>query len=544
MRYTISMLKSLQIKNIALIPEVEIEFGEGLNVLTGETGAGKSIIIGSFNFVLGQRLDKTIIRQGAAFARVDAVFAVAGAERAKITDISGVDFSDNTVILSRILKADGKSECRISGTVVTADVLRNSAAVLVNIHGQHETEVLLKPKLHVTILDNFGGQKVHAVRCEYLEEADRLKELQKQLKTFGGDEYERKRLVDMYQYQIKEIEDAKLKDNEDVELAEKKSRMQNFEKIATNLGEIVGNLCGDNGVEDGVRQFVAGLSGLSHLDSRIEKFYETAKSLKIELDDLSGDIQSYLDNLEFDENEFKRVDARLDEIKVLKRKYGSSITEIFAFLNDTRASLDFLCRSEQDTERIKREIQAQEKIVAEHADRLIAVRQQTAKVLEQKLVEQLKDLGMPSARFECTNISVDGVEFLFSANAGESVRPLVHIISGGEMSRVMLALKDVTANLEGVGTLVFDEIDTGISGTMGHKIAEKMAAICKFHQVIAVTHLAQIAARAASHFLICKTEAGGKTLTTVHKLTEGGHKEELTRMVGGAEFMQKIVKSE
>ena len=538
--YIIVMLQSLRIQNIALIPEVEIEFGQGLNVLTGETGAGKSIIIGSFNFVLGERLNKNVIRQGAAFARVDAVFNAPGAERSKITEISGVDFNDSTVILSRTLKTDGKSDCRINGVTVTAEILRNSAAVLINIHGQHETEVLLKPKNHVNILDSFGGQKVHTVKRTYLDEHQQLQSLKKQLKAFGGDDAERKRLIDMYQYQICEIESAGLKDDEDISLTEKKSRMQNFEKIAIGLGSAVSAFDGDGGVESVIGSVISALTGISHIDSRIEKFLEHVKSVKIDLDDLGSDMQNYLDNMEFDEDEFKRVDARLDEIKILKRKYGNSIADIFSFLNETRRNLDFLTRGEEDMEKIKRDIEAQQQVVKDAADRLTEIRRQTAESLEGKLAPHLKDLGMPSARFQCTDITVDSVEFLFSANAGENLRPLVHIISGGEMSRFMLALKAVTANLEGVGTLVFDEIDTGISGTMGHKIAEKMAAICKFHQVIAVTHLAQIASRAQRHVLIKKEEINGKTITNVIKLDEAQARQELTRMVGGADFISSF----
>ena len=521
------MLVSLKIQNVALIPEVEIEFGAGLNVLTGETGAGKSIIIGSFNFVLGERLNKNVIRAGANSARVDAVFNVLGAEARKVASASGIEIPDNTVILSRVLKTDGKSECRINGNVVTSEMLRLVAATLVHIHGQHETEVLLKPKNHVNILDTFGGQKIFTMRGEYQEELSRLQELQKKLKGFGGDEFERKRLIDMYQFQIKEIEDARLRDNEDTLLFEKKMKMQSFEKISAGLG--------------------GALSALSNIDTSfvgalcvVEKLQDTAKSIKIDIDDLTGDIQKYLDGLEFDEEEFARVDTRLDEIKVLKRKYGASIADIFTFLNETRRQLDFLTRSEEDMERIKREIEEQEQVVKSCGERLTETRTAVARDFEKRLVEHLCDLGIPSAQFECANIGVDSVEFLFSANTGERVRPLSHIISGGEMSRFMLALKTVTANLEGVGTLVFDEIDTGISGIMGHKIAEKMSAICKFHQVIAVTHLAQIAARSEHHFLISKAETGGKTVTGVQKLSESGHQFELKRMAGGEDFLSKL----
>jgi len=536
------MLSKLQIQNVALVTQLEIEFGDGLNILTGETGAGKSIIIGSFNFILGQRLDKSVIRGGANFARVDAIFLPLGTERNKVEQLSGVEILDNQIILSRTIKATGSGECRINGTIVTAEILRLAAGVLINIHGQHETEVLLKPKNHVAILDSFGGQRVINARNNYLDEVDELKKLEKQLKIFGGDDFERKRLVDMYQYQIKDIEDANLRDGEDDELAEKKNKMMNFEKLTNGLKTAASLFDGDNGIENLTRQAVTALGGISHLDPRIERYYDTAKSLKIEIDDLVGDIQSYFDDFEFDENEFKRVDERLDEIKVLKRKYGSSIAEIFTFLNETRASYELLTRSEEDVEKIKIQIEKKKTQIQSLADQLVAIRRSVAADLESKIVTEIKDLGMPSARFTVADICVDNVTFLFSANAGVAPRPLVHIISGGEMSRFMLALKVVTANMDSVGTLVFDEIDTGISGIMGHKIAEKMTSICKFHQVIAVTHLAQIAATADNHFLISKQEINIKTTTSVSKLSKSQSKNELARMVGGEDFVKNLTK--
>ena len=537
------MLKTLLIQNVALIAAQDIEFGPGLNVLTGETGAGKSIIIGSLNFILGAKLEKSVIRQGAPMARVDAVFDVKGAERAKITEISGVDAPEPEVILTRTIKPTSSGECRVNGTIVTADTLRAVAAVLINIHGQHDTEILLKPKNHVAILDTFGGQKVRAAANEYHDELNRLNEIKKRLKAFGGDDFERKRLLDMYQYQIKDIESAKLRDGEDEKLAERRAKMMNFEKLSAGLANAVATFGeGDDGIDGSMRSLLGTLSAIANVDARSEKFCETARSIKIELDDLCGDIQSYLDDLEFDPEEFKRVDARLDEIKILKRKYGSTIPAIFAFLNDARAGYDLLTRSEEEIEKIKSDIATQETVVANTGNALVEARLVAARDLESKLLPHLADLGMPRAQFRVDDVTVDGVNFLFSANAGQDVRPLVHIISGGEMSRFMLALKAVTANIDGVDTLVFDEIDTGISGTMGHKIAEKIATICKFHQVIAVTHLAQIAAVAHHHHLITKEEVGGKTITSVTKLTDSAVKGELSRMVGGEEFVKKITK--
>ena len=535
------MLKSLHIQNIALITDLEIEFGDGLNVLTGETGAGKSIIIGSFNFILGQRVSKEIIRHGAPSARVDAEFIVAGAERNIITEQSGIELLDAQVILSRVLKTDGKGECRINGTIVTADTLRTVAGLLINIHGQHETEVLLKPKNHVAILDGFGGQRLIGLCNNYAEEQEHLGELKKSLKAFGGDDAERKRLVDMYQFQIHDIETANLRDNEDIELAEKKSRMQNFEKLSKGLLDAINLFEGETGLESQMRAILGAINSVSHLDGRVEKFYETARSIKMETDDLIGDMQRYYDDLEFDPDEFARVDARLDEIKVLKRKYGSTVPEIFTFLNETRASLEQISRSDADIERIQKKITESTEIARGLADKLVHERMTVAREMETKIVAELHDLGMPSAKFRVDDITVDGATFLFSANAGIAPRPLVHIISGGEMSRFMLGLKSVTANMNGVKTMVFDEIDTGVSGIMGHKIAEKMQSICKYHQVICVTHLAQIAAVANRHFSIHKTEEGNRTLIYGTELRGADAKAELARMVGGAEFVQKIV---
>jgi len=527
------VLKSLHIQNIALIADLEIEFGTGLNVLTGETGAGKSIIIGSLNFILGQKLNKSIIRQGANHARVDVVFVAHGAERNKITELCGVDFTDNTVIISRTLKADGKTDCRINGTVVTADTLRAVAGVVINIHGQHETETLLKPKNHVAILDGFGGQKVINSRNNYTDAVAALNDLKKQLKSFGGDEFERKRLIDMYQYQIRDIETANLHNGEDGELLEKKTRMQNFEKLKMGLGAAVA-------VESNFGEILSALQGIAHLDGKAEKLYETAKSVKVEIDDIAGDIESYCDGLEFDEEEYRRVNERLDEIKVLKRKYGGTINDILGFMNEARAKLELLDKSEEQAEHTKTQITGQEKIVTERGEELIKTRREVATDMEVKITTHLHELGMPSAKFRVADITVDEVAFMFTANAGQEPKPLANIISGGEMSRFMLALKAVTANIDGVGTIVFDEIDTGISGIMGHKIAEKITAICNFHQVIAVTHLAQIASVATQHYQISKTEEHGKTTVAVTKLNPPARKIELTRMVGGEEFVKSF----
>jgi len=533
------MLQSLKIQNVALIPQVEIEFDNKFNVLTGETGAGKSIIVGSFQFILGEKLKTTVIRSGESFAKVDAVFSMRGSELGPISKITGIEFDDNTVILTRILKADGRSECRINGDVVTIAVLKEAAAHLIHIHGQHDTEVLLRNKNHIEILDAFGCQYIPKVKAEYIEEYERLRSYREGLKAFGGTDAERDRMIDMYTFQIREIENARLRNGEEVELSEFKQRMMNFEKISNGLSVASSVFRGENGA--GFGQVIAALTSVAHLDSKLEKILEVARTIKYEIDEVADSVTNYLDTLEYDEEKFRAVDARLDEIKVLKRKYGTDISQILGFLADAREKLDFLTRSIDDIEQTKKRITAQESIVRAVAAQLSEARRDAAERFSAEMVRGLGELGMERAdimvkfrTIEPSGNGCDEVEFLFSANAGEAVRPLASIISGGEMSRFMLALKSVTARIDNVSTVVFDEIDTGIGGTMGTRIAEKIKALSKYHQVIVVTHLPQIAAMADTHFQIAKGEVGGKTITSILKLKDSEQVHELARMVGSA----------
>ena len=533
------MLQSLKIQNVALIPQVEIEFDDKFNVLTGETGAGKSIIVGSFQFILGEKLKSTVIRSGAQFAKVDAVFSVSGSELEPIAKLAGIEFEDNTVILTRTLKSDGRSECRINGDIVTIAVLKEAAAHLINIHGQHDTEVLLRPKNHIEILDGFGCEYIPPSKADYMEEYERLRIYREGLKSFGGTDAERDRMIDMYNYQINEIESARLKDGEEEELYEFKQKMMNFEKINAGLSAVTGVFQNEGGV--GFGRVISALASVSHLDSKLEKILEAARAVQYEIDEVYDGVTGYLDALEYDEEKFRAVDARLDEIKVLKRKYGADIPKILTFLNEARSGLEFLTKSAEDIEQAKKRIAMQEELVRAAALRLSEARRDAANRFSHEMAKGLSGLGMERAQITVSFKDIapgangcDEVEFLFSANTGEAVRPLASIISGGEMSRFMLALKTVTARIDNVSTLVFDEIDTGIGGTMGTRIAEKIQTLSKFHQVIVVTHLPQIAAMADTHFQIAKAEAGGKTVTNIIKLGESEQVAELARMVGSA----------
>jgi DNA repair protein RecN (Recombination protein N) len=535
------MLQSLKIQNIALIPQVEIEFGSNLNVLSGETGAGKSIIIGSFNFILGEKLKKEVIRSGANFAKVDAVFSETTETLSAITEISGIEFADDTVIVSRVLKSDGKSESRINGDIVTTAVLKDVASRLINIHGQHEHEVLLKPKKHLDILDSFGQEKINATKGQYHAEFAKLKELERGLKSFGGSDAERGRMIDMYTYQINEIEAARLVVGEDDELMEYKRVAQNFEKISNALNSAKQMLDTERGALDLFKTALHSIGTVSNLDAKIEKIYDNAKRVQYDLDDISDSLMSHLDDCEFDEEKFKSVDERLDIIKSLKKKYGVTISDILAFLDEANEKLSFLNRSADDIEKTKKDIEVQKQKLVASASVLTDERKTSAQILQGELQKALSELGMPSARValdfrttEPQSNGADEVQFLFSANAGEIMKPLADVISGGEMSRFMLALKTITARPDQTPTLVFDEIDTGIGGTMGLNIATKMAKISRSAQVIVVTHLPQIAAMADTHFLIEKSEVDGRTLTQINELDDEAQIAELSRMLGGA----------
>ena len=540
------MLTSLKIQNVALIPEVEIEFGQSLNVLTGETGAGKSIVLGAINFILGEKLNKTMIRSGAPSARVDAVFNINEKLGEQITELCGVAPDEGTLIISRVLKPDGKSDSRINGVAVTGGVLRAVADTLVNIHGQHETETLLKPKNHIDILDAFGvvgaDCNLSELIAEYKKEFKALKDFEKQLVELGGNDEERQRQIDIYRFQVDEIERAGLQLNEDIELLEKKTRMNNFEKINTNLSQAAAYLGDDEGAISMFKKALASLSVVSNVDEKLGELYNSMAECGYALADIESEIGSYLDGLEFNPDEFDRVDKRLDEIKALRRKYGENVAEILKFCEDARAKMDKLINADADAEKLKKEIAEQRALLMDVAVELSEKRKQVAWVFEQKIVEELKPLGMPSCsfnvRFETGDCQsplrkegIDTLEFYFSANKGEELKPLSSVISGGELSRVMLVLKSLSGNT--AGTLVFDEIDTGIGGNIGLKIAEKMKQIANGCQVIAVTHLPQIAAVADVHFLIEKCELDDRTQTTVKQLDDEGKKTELARMTAG-----------
>ena len=508
------MLNTLRIQNLALIPAVEINFGAHFNVLTGETGAGKSIIIGSLNFIFGDKLSVNAIRHGAEFARVTAVF-------------------DDTIIV-RTLHANGKSEIRVNDEPMTIKGLREVAGHLIDIHGQHDTEKLLDPKNHLSILDAFAQTDLTAYQTAY----NQLQSLKNELATYGDNPEERARLLDLYQYQINEIERANLTEDEEESLQQRALVLRNAEKLAEGLQAVVDNLTASDSALGTAQKR---LLGVQQFDTKLQSWAERLGVASGEVTDILIDLRDYLDNADFSADALESVYDRLDEIKTLKRKYGASITDVLAYCEKTKAEQLRLLSAGDTIQKLQTQITEQTAVVMHLAHEISTVRQAAARTLATQLITQLKDLGMAQTQFEVQFTEtapklngIDTVEFLFSANVGEPVRPLAQIISGGEMSRLMLAVKTV-ANPEPEKTLVFDEIDTGISGKMGVALANKLAALSQQSQIIVVTHLASVAAAGDTHFLIQKNVNENQTITNVYPLNAEVREQEIARIIGGGE---------
>jgi DNA repair protein RecN (Recombination protein N) len=545
------MLHSLKIKNIALIDELTINFKNNLNILTGETGSGKSIIIDSLNFLLGARADKTLIRTGESEARVVGVFEVD--EKAEFVksffEKLGVE-ADSTIIISRQMQAGGKSLTQVNGEFVSANMLREFTPYLIDIHGQNEHQFLLSAKNQLTILDSHSFKTINPLKERYLSTLNNLKQVNSQIAAFGGSEEERLRQIDLLEHEVNEITLANLSEDEEEELQKSLKRLQNAEKIANNLTTATYNLenIGQGGVVGVLSLAISSLNAVADYDNNIQNLVERLNSSKLELEDVSYELSNLAENLEFDQNEFDRLDERLDEIKRLKRKYGGTIEEVKNYLANSADKLNKLKNSAEELDKLNKQKNNLLEELLNKAIKLSNARKLSAKDLSRLILAEVADLGMPNAKLEIvfedlpnpknleqkiTSNGLDAVEFMFSANLGEPVKPLTKIISGGEMSRFMLAIKTITAKTDNIETMVFDEIDTGISGKMAQAVSKKLAVISKSHQVLVVSHLPQIAAMADNHYYIEKKVEQGKTLTKVSQIKGQALIEEIARMLSG-----------
>ena len=547
------MLKTLYLKNIALVDEAEIAFSEGLNVLSGETGAGKSVILDSIDFVLGAKADKGMIRSGQSECSVRAEFTCEPELLRPVLEELDLEESD-TLLIVRRLNADGRGSLKVNGCPMTATMLRKLTSQLVDVHGQSEHFFLLKETNQLRLLDQIAGTE-----GERAEVASLLKERRsyaEKLSSLGGDEGERERRADILRFQIDELENAALKEGEEEELTALRTKYQNAEKILGGLKTVRDALLSDGGASDAVNTAHRGLISIEKYGD-YAALSERLESALAEIEDIGETAESLAEELDIDEREAERVENRLDEIKSLKKKYGGSVEEALNFLTRAKEELQLLENSAEECEKLKALLESNAKKLYSACEALTKKRKEGAEGFTRRVTEELKTLNIPSARFEiafdpyteedlpCNNAEgLDRVKFLFSANAGEPVKELGKIISGGEMSRFMLAVKAQLSAIGTIGTYIFDEIDAGIGGKTARVVAEKFADIAKTTQIIAVSHLAQIAAFADRQFLIEKKEEEGRTYSRIRALEEEERAGELVRLLGGEQGGSALMHAE
>lgn len=542
------MLTSLKIENVAIIESAAIEFGCGLNVLTGETGAGKSIIIDSINAILGERTSKDIIRTGTDCAKVYAVFEDISESAKEVLCENGIDCEEDVLIVSRIINRDGKNACRINGTPVTVNMLKAVTRELLDIHGQHDNQALLNPIRHCSFIDAFAD--CDALIKNYRESYFKLCDVNKKLSSFKTDESEKERRIDLLKYQIDEIETADITIGEREELTERKNFINNAQKILNSLNSAYNILKCDNGGFDCVSEAVYEVEKAEPYFTALSPVLEQLNNIKYEIDDVAEMLRDKLSELDVNEYELDEIESRLDLLYRLSRKYGETEEDILTYLENAREELDNITFSD---EKIRLLTLRAEELTAETSDlagKLTDVRIKTGEKLSSLISQELEFLDMPNVSFvvsrketELSENGADEIEFLISANAGELPKPLAKIASGGELSRIMLAIKNVLADADNIDTMIFDEIDTGVSGRAAQKIAMKLRQVSAGRQVICVTHLAQIAAQGDVHLFISKSVRDGKTYTQVRTLLDENRVEEIARIMGGIEITELQLQS-
>ncbi len=545
------MISQLSIENIALIDKLELSLKGGLNVLSGETGAGKSIIIDSLNFVLGERADKTLIRYGTDHAIVEAVFEdyLTPHIGAYLDDI-GIEAED-VLILRRKMSVDGKNECRINGRVSTLSILKGLTELLVDIHGQHEHQSLLKSANHIALLDNIGDQSISSIKESVRITHDKYSSLKGELQRFGNAN-ERERRLDILTYQIEEIEKADVKDGEEEELLSARKRIRNMEKIISALSDAKRILDGydSTSVSASIKNCSNLLNTISSFDDDITPLTDRLDSAKVEIADISDTLENMLERLDFDARSAEKIEERLDTVRNILHKYGENYDALQKFYQQACEEANILSNASDRVDTLEKEIKIASNNLLDCANKLTFARKEIAVKFEKDITKELSDLCMSGSTFsvnisttdDVNKISANGadvVEFLISPNVGEPLKPLAKIISGGEMSRFMLAFKNILAKVDEIGTMVFDEIDTGISGNVSQVVSEKMCNISRNRQVIAVTHMPSLASMADNHYLISKSTRDGKTLTHVDLLEDDT--DEVARLIGGNDYSQFAV---
>ncbi len=524
------MITNLHIKNIGIIEDLEINFNKGMNVLTGETGAGKTLIIDSIEIICGGRFSKEMIRKGEDHSYIEICMY-------EPQDINSID---GNIIIAREIYSNGRNTCKINGRLVTVAELKKFMNNYIEIHGQNANQQLFDSNTHIKYLDNFIGKEIIEVKSKYSEKYIRYNEIKRELKINYGDEKEKQRKLDLLKYQLNEIKEAKLKNGEEEKLEEKRKIMLNSEKIAKNLGE-ASQAIGENTI-DVIGTAVRSLEKIEEIDSKYTQTIESLRNIYYEMQEISRDINSYCEDVEFDEQERTEVETRLDTIYNLKRKYGNNIEEILKYAEEVEKEIIKIENAEEYNAKLRKELSELEKSLNEIGTQISNIRKKYAQELSKKINKELLELEMKNAKI---NVKVeykeneyfengkDDVKFLISTNIGENESELAKIASGGEISRIMLAIKKVLAEADNVPVLIFDEIDTGISGKAGKSVAEKMKSISRNHQVLCISHLATITANADYNFFISKKVENGRTSTSIKQLNEQEVLQEIARISSG-----------
>ena len=542
------MLNLLHIENIAVIESADISFGTGFNVLTGETGAGKSIVIDAISAILGERAYRDMIRTGEEKASVRAVFS----QVAPLDwfNENGVPYDRETVI-QRDIFLDGKNVCRVNGTLVSVTMLRKLGIQLMNIHGQHDSASLFDEENHLIFLDDFSSNQ--ALRQAYQEKYQAVAALRREIQRMTMDEGEKLRRMETLQYQIAEIEKAELEPGEDEALEERRKLLQNAERLSKGMDEAVEALYGgeeSDGAAGLLTQAEHALGRLSRFSDSFTSLHERVTDLMYQVRDAAEEAKDMRDDLSYSADELEQIESRLDVIYRLRKKYGTTCQEILDYLEKARKELADIEFADDRLEKLKQKQQKAEKEAWAAAEALRQNRRENAEIMSARILQELKELDMPRVQFSCQFRELelqpngaDAVAFYLSANAGEALKPLSKVASGGELARIMLSMKNVLAEKDQIATLIFDEVDTGVSGRAAQKVAEKLRKLAQHKQVLCVTHLPQMAALADTHMLISTCERDGRTYTSVTPLDTEGRKRELARIIGGTHITETTLKS-
>ncbi len=541
------MLLNLKIENVAIIESADIFFSEGLNIMTGETGAGKSIIIDSINAVLGERTSKELVRTGAQKAGVSALFKVNNKQFADLFEELGIEPEDDgTLLIKRTISSDGKNTCRVNGTPVTVSMLKILGRELINIHGQHDSQRLLNPECHFEYIDQMAGNS--ELLCDYRENYSALCDLRREISSLIIDDEEKNRKIELLTYQINEIESAQLSIGEIEELKAARLFYRNIEKIIASVNEAFALISGNDetaGAFQEIKMASKCLDDVSQYSSAVSQTAQLLRDISYQLEDADDQLRASIDELEFDPEYASQVEARLDYLNKLSRKYGSDEEEMLEFCEKCKIEKNEIEFSDEKLEELREKERKLTAYINDLAEKLTERRIAVGIDFSEKVCEELKFLDMPNVVFSVDRKAApigengaDVIEFLISPNAGESLKPLAKIASGGELSRVMLAIKNILSDKDKIETLIFDEIDAGVSGRAAVKLGKKLSEVSKGRQVLCVTHLAQIAAKADHHFEISKSTLNGKTYTSVTPLDREGRKYELARIIGGEAVTQ------